>query len=279
MTAKDQGRGTWRLYAPSMSTVTDARMGLEMDLRNAFEGDEFRVFYQPQVDLSSGAVVGAEALVRWQHPTQGLLGPVQFIPLAEDLGLVRLIDRWVLRAACAQVQAWRVAGLPPLRISVNLSGAELGHHGLATNILRAIDDYDIPAAQLELEVTETIALHEGAETQLVLQQLRDHGVGVAIDDTGHSTLARLGSFPFDVLKIDKSFIDPIGSARSDAPLVLAIIAMAHSLNLDVVAEGVERVEQLWYLRDHGCDRAQGYLLGRPVPASQLERVVGRIQGS
>jgi len=264
-----------------MSTVTDARMGLEADLRNAFEGDEFRVFYQPQVDLSSGAVVGAEALVRWQHPTQGLLGPVQFIPLAEDLGLVRLFDRWVLRAACAQVQAWRVAGLPPLRISVNLSGAELGHHGLATNILRAIDDYDIPAAQLELEVTETIALHEGAEIQLVLQQLRDHGVGVAIDDfgTGHSTLARLGSFPFDVLKIDKSFIDPIGSARSDAPLVLAIIAMAHSLNLDVVAEGVERVEQLWYLRDHGCDRAQGYLLGRPVPASQLERVMGRIQGS
>jgi diguanylate cyclase (GGDEF)-like protein len=273
--AKIRGRGTWRLYTTSMSALTDARVSLEADLRAALEGDEFRLMYQPQVDLSTGMVVGAEALVRWQHPTQGLLTPGRFIPLAEDLGLIRLIDRWVLRTACEKARAWRSSGFPSLRISVNLSGAELGYHGLAASILAVIDDHDVPASQLELEVTESVAVQDGPATRLVLQELRDHGVGVAIDDfgTGHSTLARLGSFPIDVLKIDKSLIDPIAGPSPEAPMVLAIIAMAHSLNLQVVAEGVESVEQLSFLRANGCDRAQGYYVGRPLPAAELEVLV------
>jgi diguanylate cyclase (GGDEF)-like protein len=273
--AKIRGRGTWRLYTTSMSALTDARVSLEADLRAALEGDEFRLLYQPQIDLTTGMVVGAEALVRWQHPTQGLLSPGRFIPLAEDLGLIRLIDRWVLRTACEKARAWRAADFPALRISVNLSGAELGHHGLAASILATIDAHDVPASQLELEVTESVAVQDGPATRIVLQELRDQGVGVAIDDfgTGHSTLARLGSFPIDVLKIDKSFIDPIAGPSPQAPMVLAIIAMAHSLNLQVVAEGVESREQLSFLRNHGCDRAQGYFVGPPVPAAELEVLV------
>jgi diguanylate cyclase (GGDEF)-like protein len=279
--AKIRGRGTWRLYTTSMSALTDARVSLEADLRAALEGDEFRLMYQPQIDLTTGVVVGAEALVRWQHPTQGLLTPGRFIPLAEDLGLIRLIDRWVLRTACEKAQAWRSTGFPALRIAINLSGAELGAHGLAASILATIDAHEVPASQLELEVTESVAVQDGPATRLVLQELRDHGVGVAIDDfgTGHSTLARLGTFPIDVLKIDKSFIDPIGGASPEAPMVLAIIAMAHSLNLQVVAEGVENVEQLSFLRANGCDRAQGYFVGRPVPAAELEVLVLESSGA
>lgn len=278
--AKARGRGSWCLYTPSMGAVTDARINLEAELRNALDTEELRVFFQPQVSLSSGRLIGAEVLVRWQHPTQGLLGPGEFVPLAEELGLIHVIDRWVLRAACAQMRSWRKAGLPPIRISVNLSGAELAHRGLVDGILADIGDHDVPTSQIELEVTETVAAQEGPDVHEVLQRLRDSGVGVAIDDfgTGHSTLARLGSFPIDVLKIDKSFIDEIGDGQpGDAPLVLAVLAMAQSLNLQVVAEGVERVEQLCFLRDHGCDRAQGYLVGRPAPAAQLERLLIRGQ--
>jgi diguanylate cyclase (GGDEF)-like protein len=272
--AKARGRGTYCLYTPSMSKVTESRLSLEADLRRALHNDELRLLYQAQIDLPTGAIVGAEALVRWQHPTLGLLGPDRFIPLAEDLGLVRLIDHWVLEQACAQVHRWQQAGLPPLRVAVNLSGADFGDPSVADSILDTIRSHRVDPARIEVEVTESLALKEGLDSRPILQSLRDRGVGVAIDDfgTGHSTLARLGSFPIDVLKIDKSFIDAVGTA-SEAPLVVAIIAMAHSLSLQVVAEGVERVEQREFLNAHGCDRAQGYLFAYPVPPAQFEDFV------
>lgn len=277
--AKVRGRGHFRLYAASMGAGTEARLSLESDLRTAVGNDQLRVMYQPQIDLRSGAVVGAEALVRWQHPTEGLLGPDRFIPLAEDLGLVSAIDHWVLEETCAQLRRWHDAGLPPLRVAVNLSGADLGRPDVAASILATIRASGIDPAQIEVEVTETLAMQETQDSRSTLQSLRDQGVGVAIDDfgTGHSSLARLGAFPVDVLKIDKSFIDPVVAAASEAPLVVAIIAMAHSLGLSVVAEGVERIEQLYLLRELGCDRAQGFLLGRPVPAAQFERLVPPVQ--
>jgi diguanylate cyclase (GGDEF)-like protein len=272
--AKVRGRGAYCIYTPSMSEVTESRLSLEADLRRALQNDELRLLYQAQIDLPTGVIVGAEALVRWQHPTLGLLGPDRFIPLAEDLGLVRLIDRWVLEQACAQVRRWQQAGLPRLRVAVNLSGADFADPAVAAAILDTIRSNGIDPAQIEVEVTESLALKEGLDSRLILQSLRDRGVKVAIDDfgTGHSTLARLGSFPIDVLKIDKSFIDAVGTG-SEAPLVVAIIAMAHSLSLRVVAEGVERPEQREFLNDHGCDCAQGYLFAHPVTPAQFEGLV------
>jgi len=273
--AKAQSRGAFRVYTPSMGAETRARVELEADLRHALDGDQLRVVYQPQMDLSTSRIVGVEALVRWQHPTRGLLGPDRFIPLAEDTGLVEQVDRWVLRSICEQAKRWERNGIPPLRIAVNLSGAELSTRGLAARILATIEEGGLPASQLEIEVTESVAVQEESDPRSLLEELRRNGIRLAIDDfgTGYSTLARLSTFPVDTLKIDKSFIDAIGTGSEDAPLVVAIIAMAHSLNLSVVAEGVERVEQLRFLRERGCDRAQGFLLGRPVFGPQVERLV------
>jgi diguanylate cyclase (GGDEF)-like protein len=269
--AKAQSRGTYRVYTASMSVDTHGRIELETDLRQALDRDQLRVMYQPQVDLDSGRIVGVEALVRWQHPVHGLLGPDRFIPLAEDVGLIGQVDRWVLRAVCEQAKRWERNGLPQITIAVNLSGAELSTRGIARDIIETITAGGMPPSQLEIEVTESVAVQEGTEARSVLEELREHGIHLAIDDfgTGYSTLARLSNFPVDSLKIDKSFVDAIGTGAEDAPLVVAIIAMAHSLNLTVVAEGVERVEQLNFLRQRGCDRAQGYLLGRPVFGAQL----------
>lgn len=279
--AKGHGRGTYRIYSEAMSAFTQARLAMEAELRAALDRDELRVDYQPQVDLDSGTVVGVEALVRWQHPTRGLLGPDQFIPLAEDTGLVGMVDRWVLQRVCDQVRAWRAAGLPELRVAVNLSGAELGAQDLTRMVLKTAHDGDLLLSQLEIEVTESVAVREGAGSRDVLEELRGHGIRLAIDDfgTGYSTLARLGTFPIDTLKIDKSFIEAICTGVDEAPLVVAIIAMAHSLHLGVVAEGVENTEQLAFLREHGCDRAQGFLLSRPLPGESLEHFVLENLGS
>jgi diguanylate cyclase (GGDEF)-like protein len=269
--AKARGGNGYELYGPRAGDVAYPRLALEADLHNAVDNGELRVVYQPIVDLATSAMVGVEALVRWEHRSLGVIRPDEFIPLAEEVGLVVDIDTWVLRTACRQAQEWRRAGLPPLRMSVNMSGRHLQHPRMAVTVIEAIRESGLDASQLELEVTESVAVAEAGDTRDTLDGLRALGVTIAIDDfgTGYSMLSRLREFPLDTLKIDRSFVNEIVTADDEAPIVAATIAMAHSLGLHVVAEGVETEAQLAFLRRFGCDLAQGYLLGRPVPAAEI----------
>jgi diguanylate cyclase (GGDEF)-like protein len=269
--AKARGGNGYELYGPRAGDGAYPRLALEADLHNAIENSELRVAYQPIVDLTTGTVVGVEALARWQHHSLGIIRPDEFIPLAEEVGLVVDVDTWVLRTACRQGRAWSDVGLPVLRVSVNVSGRHLQHPRMAVTVIEAMRDGGIEPTQLELEVTESVAVDEVGDTREKLDGLRGLGVSVAIDDfgTGYSMLSRLRQFPLDTLKIDRSFVNEIVAADDEAPIVAATIAMAHSLGLRVVAEGVETEAQLAFLRRHGCDLAQGYLLGRPMPADEL----------
>ena len=269
--AKARGGNGFELYGPRAGDGAYPRLALEADLHNAIDNDELRVAYQPIIELSTGAVVGVEALVRWQHQLLGVIRPDEFIPLAEEVGLVVAVDTWVLQTACRQGRAWTDAGLPVLRVSVNVSGRHLQHPRMADTVIEALRDAGIEPSQLELEVTESVAVDEVGDSREKLDGLRRLGVSVAIDDfgTGYSMLSRLRQFPLDTLKIDRSFVNEIVDADDEAPIVAATIAMAHSLGLRVVAEGVETEAQLSFLRSHGCDLAQGYLLGRPMPADAL----------
>ena len=273
--AKARGGNGYELYGPRAGDAAYPRLALEADLHNAVDNDELRVVYQPIVDLATSSVVGVEALVRWQHRTLGVIRPDEFIPLAEEAGLVVSIDTWVLRTACEQARAWRDAGLGALRMSVNMSGRHLQHPRMAVTVIEAIRESGIDPAQLELEVTESVAVAETGDTRDALEGLRELGVSIAIDDfgTGYSMLSRLRQFPLDTLKVDRSFVNEIVTAEDEAPIVAATIAMAHSLGLQVVAEGVETEAQLSYLRRHRCDLAQGYLLGRPQSAADVTALV------
>ncbi|HVF74240.1 MAG TPA: EAL domain-containing protein [Acidimicrobiales bacterium] len=273
--AKARGGNSYELYGPRAGDGAYPRLALEADLHNAIEHDELRVAYQPIVELTSGAVVGVEALVRWQHHSLGIIRPDEFIPLAEEVGLVVAVDTWVLQTACLQAQAWEREGLPSLRISVNMSGRHLQHPRMAVTVIEAMRAAGLDPSRLELEVTESVAVDEVGDTREKLDGLRGLGVSVAIDDfgTGYSMLSRLRQFPLDTLKIDRSFVNEIAHADDEAPIVAATIAMAHSLGLRVVAEGVETEEQLSFLRRHGCELAQGYLLGRPMAADALAAAV------
>ena len=273
--AKARGGNGYELYGPRAGDSAYPRLALEADLHNAVGNDELRVVYQPIVDMKTNAVIGAEALVRWEHRTLGVIRPDEFIPLAEEAGLVVAIDSWVLRTACRQAREWLDIGLPPLRMSVNISGRHLQHPRMAVTVMEALRESGLHPAQLELEVTESVAVAEAGDPQEALDGLRGLGVRVAIDDfgTGYSMLSRLRQFPLDTLKIDRSFVNEITNADDEAPIVAATIAMAHSLGLHVVAEGVESEAQLTYLRRNGCDLAQGYLIGRPVPPDELVAVL------
>jgi EAL domain-containing protein (putative c-di-GMP-specific phosphodiesterase class I) len=273
--AKLHGTGTYQIYAQGMNELAHQRLARESELHQAVRRDELRVAYQPQVDLRTGRIVGVEALVRWQHPTLGLLAPVEFVPLAEESGLIVEVDTWVLREACRQAAAWLDSGLHPIRVGVNLSARHFQSPERFIGTIRdAISDTGLPSMLLELEVTEGLAVTED-ESALVLQRIRDLGVSISIDDfgTGYSMLGRLSRFPVDRLKIDRSFVKEIRSARDDAPIVSAIIAMARSLRIETVAEGVETVEQQQFLLNRGCDIAQGFLYSHPNTAEDLEAVL------
>jgi diguanylate cyclase (GGDEF)-like protein len=273
--AKLHGTGTYQIYAQGMNELAHQRLARESELHQAVRRDELRVAYQPQVDLRTGRIVGVEALVRWQHPTLGLLAPVEFVPLAEESGLIVEVDTWVLREACRQAAAWLDSGLHPIRVGVNLSARHFQSPERFIGTIRdAISDTGLPSMLLELEVTEGLAVTED-ESALVLQRIRDLGVSISIDDfgTGYSMLGRLSRFPVDRLKIDRSFVKEIRSARDDAPIVSAIIAMARSLRIETVAEGVETVEQQQFLLNRGCDIAQGFLYSHPDTAEDLEAVL------
>jgi diguanylate cyclase (GGDEF)-like protein len=275
--AKERGRNTFQWYADGMTAKAQERLELEADLHRALDHQEFEVHYQPIFDLELGEMVGVEALVRWRHPERGLLTPDRFLALAEETGLVVAMDSWVLRAACGQVRRWRDDGLPLLRLAVNISGRTFQQPWLADTVVRVLDEHGLPPDLLELEVSENVAGHEAEETLAVLERLRALGVRVAIDDfgTGYSVLSRLRGFPVNTLKVDKTFVQDITSDVDDGPIVSGLISMAHRLEVEVTAEGVETPEQLLFLRHHGCDNAQGFLLGRPVKPNRIPEVVDR----
>ncbi|MEA2615892.1 MAG: hypothetical protein QOE72_1675 [Chloroflexota bacterium] len=273
--AKEQGKSRCTVFSGSLHSAALERLALEQDLRTAIARDQFQLVYQPQLDLATRRIVGAEALIRWDHPTRGLVMPHEFIPLAEEIGLIVDVDDWAVRTVCRQLASWSAAGLPPLRVAVNLSGREFDDPGLADRIEGTLNECGVPASALEIELTESVAVRQPQEALVALEQLRALGVQVAIDDfgTGYSVLSSLQRFPVDRLKIDRSFVERIGPDGGDAPIVAAMITMGHALGLEVVAEGVETAEQLGYLEEHGCDLVQGYLLSHPLTASELAQLV------
>lgn len=269
--AKEQGRNNHQFYSNAMNAVAAERLILEEELRHATEREEFVLFYQPQIDLRSMQVIGAEALIRWRHPHRGLLLPGDFLSAAVDTGLIRQIDEWVLRTACHQNRDWQQAGLRPIRISVNVSNSLFHGNTLLAAVEHALGETKLTPQCLELELTESIAMRNLDMSIALLQKLQSMGVQLAIDDfgTGYSSLSYLQRLPLNIVKIDQSFIKAILTQSGPASIVRAIIAMAHSLNLYVLAEGVEMEGQRAFLLDNGCDHAQGYLFNRPMPAEDF----------
>ena len=256
-----------------MNALAYKELELEQHLRRALERQEFEVFSQARVDAVSRRINGVEALVRWRHPERGLISPADFIPVAEETGLIVPIGEWVLRAACTQNKAWQMQGLPRIRVAVNLSARQFQQPDLAERVAQILTETQLDPRDLELEITESMTMLHAERTMIVLGALKHMGVHLAMDDfgTGYSSLGYLKQFPIDTLKIDKSFVQNLTSDPNDAAIAEAVIALAHSLNLSVTAEGVETEDQLGFLRRHQCDEVQGYLIGRPVPATIFEQ--------
>jgi diguanylate cyclase (GGDEF)-like protein/PAS domain S-box-containing protein len=269
--AKEHGRKSYEFFKPDMNIRAVARQSIEEGLRRALEQQEFVVHYQPKVDLRSGAITGAEALLRWAHPTRGMIAPAEFIPVAEDCGLIVPIDNWVLRESCRQARAWLDAELRLRTMSVNVSAMEFRDKHFGEVVLKALDEAGLHPCYLQLELTESILMRSADSTESILDALKATGVQVAIDDfgTGYSSLSYLTRFPIDTLKIDQSFVHQIAASESDTSIVTAIISMGHSLHMRVVAEGVETQEEAAFLRAQNCDEAQGYYFSRPVDAEQF----------
>ncbi|GGD58639.1 EAL domain-containing protein [Caballeronia grimmiae] len=265
--AKDLGRNTYQFYHPEMNASVGARMNLERRLRRALRDGEFLLHYQPQVDMATRAIVGIEALVRWHDPEQGLVSPASFIPVAEESGLIGPLSEWVLREACRQNKAWQDAGLPPARVSVNLSARHFQQRDIATLVTSVLEETGLEPRYLELELTESAIMRNAEDAVAMLSELSALGIGIAIDDfgTGYSSLSYLKRFPVHRLKIDRSFVADIGSSGDDETITSAIIALAHSLELQVIAEGVETPAQHEFLRERDCDEMQGFLFSRPMP--------------
>lgn len=272
--AKENGRQSYQFFKPAMNVRAVERQFIEESLRRALEQREFALHFQPKINLRTGAITGAEALIRWKHPDRGMISPAQFIPIAEDSGLIRPIGKWVLREACAQARAWVDAGLPTISMAVNVSAVELRDDGFLEGFLAILGDTGMVPSSLELELTESVLTHAESAAG-ILQTLRERGVKVAVDDfgTGYSSLSYLRKFPIDALKIDQSFVNQITVEGDDSTIVTAVISMARSLNLRVVAEGVETPEQLEFLRNNECDEAQGFLFSRPVPPDQFAQLL------
>lgn len=274
--AKFEGRNKFHFYTEELNIHGRERLALASDLRGALERDELRLHYQPQVDLRSGEIVGVEALLRWQHPARGILSPVQFIPIAEETGLIIPIGAWVIKAACAQQRAWRVAGLPAVRVAVNISAHQFRRHDLLAVVTEALQETAMEARYLELELTETAIMQEPEKAIPVLLELKALGLHLALDDfgMGYSSLNYLRQFPLDNLKIDRSFVSDLTTSTHGVTIVKTIISLAHSLDLKVIAEGVETIAQLDLLNTYGCDEVQGFYFSKPVPADELACLLG-----
>jgi predicted signal transduction protein with EAL and GGDEF domain len=269
--AKETGRDSYQFFKPAMNARAVERQSLEDSLRYAIERRELVLHYQPKVDLKSGGIIGAEALIRWRHPQRGLVPPGQFVTIAEDCGLIVPIGRWVLREACRQARAWQTAGLPPLCVAINISPVELRAPGFVAGVRTILKETGLEPRYLELELTETVLIEDSRSVADVLEELKDIGVLLALDDfgTGYSSLSHLKRFPIDTLKIDQSFVRDLTVDEDDAGIVTAVIGMGRSLHMRVVAEGVETREQLEILQEHGCPQGQGYYFCRPVPAEEF----------
>ena len=274
--AKALGGNTFQFYTCSMNASAMELLAMEGELRHALEHDEFVLFFQPQVDTLTGRMLAAEALIRWQHPEKGLIAPGTFIPLAEESGLITAIDKWVLTKACRQLDLWRGAGITPIRLAINLSGRDFQQNNLLAMVETAVNLYGVDPALLDLELTEGVLMKNAGGTVEVLNALKRMGVQLSIDDfgTGYSSLSYLQRFPVDLLKIDQSFVADVTTNGSNAAIVTAIIALADSLGMNVLAEGVETHEQRVFLQLHGCTFMQGYLFGRPVGAEALAAMIG-----
>ncbi|TLM99756.1 EAL domain-containing protein, partial [bacterium] len=275
--AKEKGRNNYQLFTPAMNSRIVERQAMENSLRHALERGEFTVYYQPQVHTGEGRINGMEALVRWQHPDLGLVAPDQFIPLAEETGLIVPIGEWVLYTACAQNKAWQEAGWPPMRVTVNISANQFRQHNLADTVVRVLEKTGLEPKWLELEITESTAMKDVDFTVSVLRELSAMGVRLAIDDfgTGYSSLNYLKRFPINTLKIDRFFVRDIMTSKEDAAIVTAIIVLGQNLNLKVIAEGVETKEQMVFLKRRRCEEMQGYLFSKPVPAGDFELLLDR----
>ncbi|MEO8457179.1 MAG: EAL domain-containing protein [Chloroflexota bacterium] len=273
--AKDSGRRTYKFFMPAMNARAVERQSIEESLRRAIERDEFALHYQPKIDLRTGSIAGSEALIRWEHPTRGMMAPAQFIPVAEDCGLILPIGRWVLREACKQAQTWADAGLDPGTIAVNVSAMEFEDDDFLDGVFAILNETGLDPQLLEIELTESVLMRRVESMASILQALRARGIQISIDDfgTGYSSLSYLRRFPIDALKIDQSFVRQIATG-DDTTIVTAVINMARSLKLRVIAEGVETEEELAFLQRSQCDQAQGYLFSRPVPAEQFVKLLG-----
>lgn len=273
--AKAQGRNNWQRYDPSLTSDAILRLTLENDIRKGLERNEFQLFYQPQVLARDGTIVGVEALIRWQHPEHGLVSPADFIPVAEESGLIIPLGDWVLLTACRQVMAWQQRGLVTPRVAVNVSARQVRSSDFIRRVAAIIDETGIRAEQVELELTESVLMDPDARRIDGLSRLRSIGVHFSIDDfgTGYSSLSYVKRFPISMLKIDQSFVRELPNSANDAGITTAIIAMARSLELEVIAEGVETPAQVAFLQALACDKLQGYLFSRPLPADEAERVL------
>jgi diguanylate cyclase (GGDEF)-like protein len=273
--AKENGRQSYQFFKPAMNVRAVERQSIEESLRTALQRKEFSVHYQPKINIQTGLICGAEALLRWTHPTQGPISPARFIPVAEDCGLILPIGNWVLREACKQARAWMDAKLPLATIAVNISAMEFRDDRFLAGIFKILDDTQLDPKYLELELTESVLMKHVDSTKSILDALRAKGIQLAVDDfgTGYSSLSYLRKFSIDAIKIDQSFIRQITTAPDDTTIVTAMIGMGRSLKLRVVAEGVETQEELDFLKARQCEEAQGYYFSRPVPPEQFAQIL------
>jgi diguanylate cyclase (GGDEF)-like protein/PAS domain S-box-containing protein len=273
--AKERGRNNYQLYNPSMNASSLKLMSLENDLRKALERDEFIIHYQPQINIETGMITGMEALLRWNHPELGIIFPADFISLAEETGLIIQIDEWVLRNACRQNKAWQEMGYAPLKLAVNISSRQFQQHKLCSLVEGILHETGLNSRFLELELTESMVMHNAYYALSVLNKLKHMGINIALDDfgTGYSSFGYLKRFPVDTLKIDKTFIRDVAADDNNGVITTAIIALAHSMKRNVVAEGVETHEELEFLKKHGCNKIQGNLIGSPVSSKEFEALL------
>lgn len=273
--AKQAGRDTYRFYTAQMNVEVQARQELETALRDAVRKQAFELYYQPKISLRDGTLCGVEALLRWHRPGLPSVAPSVFVPILEDMGLISMVGQWVIASVCKQIACWQRSGLGVSQVAVNVSAQQITEGDLVENIQRSLDEHQIEAKWLELELTESSLMFNTPETIASLLALRDIGLKISIDDfgTGYSSLAYLSRFPIDKLKIDIAFIREVPHNAQDAAITRTIIELAHSLNLQVIAEGVENCEQLAFLTENGCDQVQGYLLSRPLPTKELETLL------
>jgi EAL domain-containing protein (putative c-di-GMP-specific phosphodiesterase class I) len=277
--AKEKGRDGFEFFRSQMSSKAIERQLLEASLHHAIERQELVLHYQSKLDLASGEVVGAEALIRWRHPQFGLLPPGRFIAIAQECGLIVPIGRWVLREACRQARAWQAAGWPPLSVAVNICAAELRAPGFVAGVREILKETGLEPRYLELELTDTAVMDDSRSVSEMLRELKEIGVLLALDDfgTGHTSLTHLKGLAIDALNIDQSFLRDLATHEDGVSVLTSMIAMGKNLNMQVVAKGVETQEQLQILQHHGCPQAQGFYFSRPVPAVELPQLLRRTQ--